>query len=328
MTLFSDAEIQSFKTVFDASDKILITVHQYPDLDAIGSAIALYEQCLAHQKEAHIWIADTVPKYMSFLNYVDIIQSKKPDFSSFDTFFVLDCSDYSRVAHHKQVDWEQSSPRIVNIDHHPDNSMFGHINLVKNISSVGEMLSHLFQQLAWPLTENSANALFSAIRFDTGSFSHANVTPTTFNILQWLVNFGARPHFIAEQMDDNKTVDDFKVLQIGLERMVVHESNFFVYTSLPNHTNSPHIKLIDYIRQLEGPSVALVFQSIGGTTTKVSLRSKSNFSVSLFAKQFDGGGHHRAAGLVIESPLDLAIKRVTSALDSAHQKGLFILESE
>ena len=66
--------------------------------------------------------------------------------------FVLDCSDYSRVAHHKQVDWEQSSPRIVNIDHHPDNSMFGHINLVKNISSVGEMLSHLFQQLSWPLS--------------------------------------------------------------------------------------------------------------------------------------------------------------------------------
>ena len=73
--------------------------------------------------------------------------------------------------------------QIINIDHHADNTEFGDLNIVHQISSVGELLTQLFSQLDWKISPEIASCLYAAIIFDTGKKSLQDTIQDFINLI-------------------------------------------------------------------------------------------------------------------------------------------------
>jgi len=297
---FSADLLDNFRTQILQTRRALIVVHQYPDLDAIGSALALHLALDKQQIEHSIWVAESLNQSFDFLPDLKKITRKLDHSIEYDTVIFLDSSHKSRVCQHQKLDKILNHARSINIDHHSDNSAFAELNLLSDISSVGEMLHILFTQLNWTLDKNIALCLYAAICFDTGRFAYDNTTPQTLEVAASLVSYNLSPNHIYQALYENKTALSFKLLQIALENLVVKEDLGYAYTLIPLSAPKAHFKIVDFIRQLKGIDVFVVIQAVNSNKVKVNLRSKQHFNVSKFAQNFGGGGHIRASGLVIE----------------------------
>ena len=97
---------------------------------------------------------------------------------------------------------------VVNIDHHPDNRRYGHVNWVDpTAAATGEMVYELLVALRAPLTPAIATNLFTAIHTDTGSFRYSNVTAATFQIAAALVAAGAEPALVSAALYERRAPD-------------------------------------------------------------------------------------------------------------------------
>jgi phosphoesterase RecJ-like protein len=85
----------------------------------------------------------------------------------------------------------------------------------------------------------------------------------------------------------------------------------------PEHTD----RFINYPRSIRGVEVAIFFRQIGSDRFKVGFRSKGRIDVGSLAREFGGGGHHNAAGAVVEGPLsrvrDLVFTRIGTLLSAS-----------
>jgi phosphoesterase RecJ-like protein len=310
---FKKSEIALLSQI-EQTQSVLITVHQFPDIDAIGSALALYIYLKSLGKEVVVWTAQKLDNSFDFLSHKETIIHQIPTKFTVDTIFVLDCSSLERVRDFSKLPIEEHT--IVNIDHHPDNERFGHINYLNLVSSVGEMLAQFFMDNDITITSEMAACLYAAISFDTGRFAHSNVTETTLQLASLLVRYGASPVDINHAMDENKSVDDFDQIKMAIDALHFSPSYRLAYTSITIKKPSK-IKVIDFIRQLGGIDVFVVFQVLNQGLIKVNLRSRTTFDVSCFSKQFGGGGHHKASGILYKGTLEDCHDDIISALKEA-----------
>jgi bifunctional oligoribonuclease and PAP phosphatase NrnA len=311
--MFTKEEISKFNDIVDNCKSALIVTHQFPDLDAIGSSLALYHQLLKKGIKVTLYSPNKIDKQFHFLpgarNFRTTFLDQNPDM-----IFALDSATKERIDGYKIIDKYTAIP-IVNIDHHHDNPLYGELNIVKDVSSVGELLSHLFNEINWDISLDMATCLYAAICFDTGRFAHSNVTKETFKIASQLKDIGVNSCLIAEHMDENKTLDDFKLISLAIERAVLNKKLNYVYTTIPAQHTKTTVKLVDFIRLLKGFEVIIVFQEMENKHVKVGLRSKKDVDVSAFAAKFGGGGHKKASGILIKEDLETSVNTVISALN-------------
>lgn len=296
--------IHLFNSHIVESKKILITAHKNPDTDAIGSCLALAHYFSSElKKDIKIWIKESV-KDFAFLPNKQFFENKFPTEYKFDTLIVCDCSSLDRVNNASFITNTDHEFTTINIDHHPDNKNFGDINVVTKISSVGELLFHLFKELDWKISPEIANCLYAAISFDTGRFAYSNVTEDTLLAASKLKRFGAKPYEIYQALEENKTENDFQLVKLAIDNLVVMKEYSFAYTTIPKNSPRGSVKVIDMIRQLKNIELFVVFQELRSNLVKVNLRSKYSTNVTKIANHFGGGGHNRAAGIVFEKELN------------------------
>jgi phosphoesterase RecJ-like protein len=270
-------------------------------------------------KKVELWFHDPIEPYAKPLPGSTQILPTIPNLN-FDTIIILDSPHLQRIRNFEAIELliSQFAPMVINIDHHPDNINFGTLNIVEpTISSVGELLFHIFISYEWTITAFIATNLYAAISFDTGRFLFSNVTSYTFSAASHLLNQGADAYGISQNMYENKSMKTFEVIKIALDRLVIDPQNRFAYTTLPLDTPEGEMKAIDFIRQLGNIQVFLVLSEQKPGEIKVNLRSKSSFNVSQFAAQFGGGGHILAAGITISGSLESATRMIITALDKA-----------
>jgi phosphoesterase RecJ-like protein len=296
------------------ASRVLILTHQQPDADAIGSAIAWALQLEAQGISSYIWAAEKLYDLFDYMPSVSLVQNALPKFNDFDTLLVVDCSSASRIKDFDLLNLDLNGMTVINIDHHPDNDYFGNVNIVELISSVGELSSVLFSMLNWTITPDIATCLYAALLFDTGCFTNTNVTPQTFRLSATLLEQGARAMYVTEQMFESFSPASFETLRVGLERLIIRDG--YAYSTLTKEIFEGPVKLIDFIRKLSGIQVAIVFREMENDIIKVNLRSKTLFSVSKFASLFGGGGHHRAAGIMLQGPLQDIEAQICSRLET------------
>lgn len=310
--LFTEQELNYFSDSIKDSNTIVLLTHIFPDYDAIGSTLALYHFLLNKGKKVIMFSPNKIDKQFFFLpgaqNFKRHLGALNPDL-----IITIDSANRNRVDGINEI--ASLSCPILNIDHHHDNPLYGHQNIVKDISSVGELLSHLFIALDHKISLDMATCLYAAICFDTGRFAHSNVTRETFQVAAVLKEIGVNTSLVAEYMDENKSLEDFKLISQAVNAAVLNEKSKYVYTKLPIQETKTTVKVIDYLRLLKGYKVILVFQELEKNRVKISLRSKNDVDVSAFSQQFGGGGHKKAAGILIEGALADVEDRVISALD-------------
>ena len=308
----------------------IITSHTNLDGDALGSELALYFILKQMGKEAKIVNQDQVPYIYEFLSGVEeIFCAAKFDeglalkIRNDTVLIVLDSSNLDRIGN-ISVEIDKFN-LIINIDHHPSNTNFGHINYIDvNSSSVGEIIFQLGKELNCEITEQIAISLYTAIVTDTGSFRYANTRAETFHTAFYLVKSGANPHLIANQIYNNNEISALRLLGEALLKIEVDSNSNIAWSMVTREmfkrTNAKEEEtegIVDKILSIKKVRVSILFRETVEGKIKISFRSKDDFNVDHFSRAFGGGGHPNAAGCTLEGSIDNIVKTVIDELIKA-----------
>jgi bifunctional oligoribonuclease and PAP phosphatase NrnA len=306
-----------------ASETICVAGHVRPDGDCIGSQLGLTLALLSQGKNVCCWNQDLVPQKLAFLDPKKLVQPPEPG-RQFDCVISTDCASLERLG--TIVDCIKDRKIFINIDHHQSNTRYGDINWIAGKEpSTGELIFQLLKVANWPITPQIADALFTAVSTDTGSFQYPTTRPGTYHVAGELVKLGANLAKICDEVYQSYPLSRVRLLKHVYNHFRLTHQNQIAYFWLKKadflrtgaDTNDAE-GLIDHIRAIEPVVVACVFEEVEPELTRVSFRSKSNrVDVNAIAKEFGGGGHKAAAGARIAGrPLSVQ-RRVVGALRKA-----------
>jgi phosphoesterase RecJ-like protein len=306
--------------------RFLLTTHIRPDGDGLGSKLALAETLERQGKDVRLVIASTLPPRYDFLAPPGRIERFTPpgDLYNPEVVVVLDTGTWNQLGDFGPFLRKSSAARAV-IDHHLTQDDLGAVRFVDaTAEATARLVAEAIAALGAPLSPSAAGHLFVALAMDTGWFRHANTTPATFALAGQLVQAGAQPTLIYEQLFEQYTLSRLKLVGLVLDRLQVTDQGRIAFTeihrgdyeatgALPQDTED----LVNYTRSIAGVEVGLFFMEQPRGGTKVSFRSRARLDVARIAEQFGGGGHRLASGAVLDAPLPEARARVLEAVRAA-----------
>jgi phosphoesterase RecJ-like protein len=319
-------------------DRFLVTSHEAPDGDALGSLYAMQLALGALGKDTVMFLGGPAPLPGEY-RFLDLhgrgLLRELPADAPERTLVAVDCASPSRVGAQPGV--VEQAPFTINIDHHHDNPRFGDVNLiVADASSTGEVLADVFRELGVALTPDLAEALYIALVTDTGRFQYSNTTPKALRLAAELVEAGADVHRVFQGVYENVQFAKLKLLARALDRAQVLEGGEIVVSHLLRGdfeavgATEPYSEgIIDVLRSVEGSIVSVLIREPpreGGPARKVSLRSSvDEVDVSVIARSFSGGGHRQAAGfssdLGVEELTEIIVREVAEQVGAAAARG-------
>jgi phosphoesterase RecJ-like protein len=309
------ADLRKVAETVGSHDRFLLTTHENPDGDSLGSILAMKLALEQLGKDAVMYLSGEtpLPSEYTFMS-LDGITRKLPDDAGERVVLALDCANARRIGPDPAV--LERAPLVIDIDHHHDNSRFGDINVVvASASSTGEVLRDLFEVMGIELTPDIAEALYIAIVTDTGRFQYANTTPKALRVAAELVEAGANVHRVFQTVYENVAFAKLKLLAKALERARVYEGGRMIVSHLERGdfeaagAEEPFSEgIIDYLRAVEGAEIAALIReppTQNGPLRRVSLRTRAeDIDVSAIARKSGGGGHPQAAGFSSESSVE------------------------
>src|SRR5919202_2073247 len=198
-------------------DRFLVTTHENPDGDALGSLLArqLGLEQLGKDTVMALYGDAPLPGEYAFMA-LDGLRRDWPEDAETRVLLALDCANESRIADPSILG---RASLVVDVDHHHDNTRFGDMNLiVPGASSTGEVLRDVFRELGVELTPEIAEALYIALVTDTGRFQYTNTTPKALRLAAELVEAGADLHRIFQGVYESLEFAKVKLLARALER--------------------------------------------------------------------------------------------------------------
>lgn len=304
--------IEAILAVLRDGQRFLVAAHENPDGDALASTLALTLALRENGKQALAYNQDGVPDAFAFLPGSETLVDQLPGDASFDAVLVLDSGDLRRAGQHL----EALSPTLINIDHHPG-SDFGDIVLLDtSASATGALVFRLIKAAGWEVSREVAICLYTAIMSDTGSFRYSNADPEAFTMAGELVARGVDTWTIASLLYESQPENRLRLLGEVLQTLEVSSCRRIAAVTCtlemfercgagPEHTDG----FVNYPRSLDGVEVAVFFRQVRPDAVKVGFRSKGLVDVGSLAAALGGGGHHNAAGVLVEG--DIATVRDT-----------------
>jgi len=307
-----------------SGDRFLVTSHESPDGDALGSLLAMHLALLQLGKDSVMALVGTAPLPGEY-RFLDLeghgLRRDLPADAAERVLLAVDCAQETRLTDVRLLD----SCVVVNVDHHHDNTRFGTVNLVvADASSTAEMLADVLGALESPLTPEIAEALYAGLVTDTGRFQYANTTPKALRLAAELLEAGADIQRIFQGVYESMQFAKAKLLARALDRATMHEEGRVVVSFLLRSdfgevgAAEPYSEgIIDVLRSVEGAELAALIREPlrdGTAARKVSLRSSNDrIDVSAIARGSGGGGYRQAAGF----SSDLSIPEITAYIVSA-----------
>ncbi len=302
-------EFQKATELINDSHRILLTMHERMDGDDGGALLAMGHQLEKMGKVVTYAIKKGVPPALSFLPGSEKIQDDI-DHHNFDLLITFGCSSKVRCGSEKVMSLDVP---IVNIDHHPDNSQFGHVNVVDHKkSSVAELIYEFFLFNNWVITKEVATCLLTGIITDTGSFMHSNTQSSTMDAAAELMRKGAHISKIIKNTYNSKSPQVLKAWGKAMENSYYDKKNKIIYSvmtekDLAEFKNLPGAAFEGFTETLNTMPEAkfAMFLRQDGPIIKGSLRSDpfKNIDVSKIAHAFGGGGHKLASGFSVAGKL-------------------------
>ncbi len=295
-----------------SSRKILIASHRDPDGDSIGSQLAMYDFVEYLGQKADIFNIGEVPYKYRFLPHLDIIRpfSEEHRNNSYDLAIILDCSDLDRIGEIESLIGDETF--IIDIDHHPDNTSYGRLNLIRpEASSIGEILLEIILHAGWDFGRETATLLYTAILTDTGRFRFDSVSRRTMELAGLLLDKGVSPREITDRVYFSMPPSILKMTGELLSRIEFYENNQICIMGLDKETIAKNKTslgdmegLAEYTLYGENTRVGGLLKEQPDNSTKVSLRSRKNIDVSRLAQKYGGGGHVNASGCIFNMPYE------------------------
>jgi bifunctional oligoribonuclease and PAP phosphatase NrnA len=289
-----------------SDERFLLTTHEGPDGDALGSLLGLHGVLGQLGKDSVMFLAEKefpLPVEYRFMPLQEVFHEPPVDLADRTVVF-LDCGNIDRMP----VEWLQGGGDILNVDHHHDNTRFGAINLVDDTAScTAEIVLELASLLDAELTPEIATALYVGLITDTGMFMYENADARSHRVAATLIEAGVDVNEVFRRLYERMPTEKLRLLARSLDRVERHLGGALsmTYVSAEDYaaTGADEVLtegIIDHIRALEGTAVAAVVRDKpngGGAARKASLRSTDgSVDVSEIARKMGGGGHRRAAG--------------------------------
>jgi phosphoesterase RecJ-like protein len=290
-----------------AHNRFLLTTHEGPDGDALGSLLAMHELLGQLGKDSVMFLPAKefpLPVEYQFLPLADVFHEPPADVADRVLVF-LDCGNIDRMP---EPFLRREGAHILNIDHHHDNTHFGALNLVDTEAAcTAEIVWRLGKALRLELTPAIATALYVGLITDTGKFMYENTDATAHLMAAELIEAGVDVDETYRRLYERVPMEKMKLLARALENLERYEDGRLALTYLSARDYeetgaTEHLSegIIDHVRALEGVRVAAIVRDKpdgGRWARKVSLRSSDgSVDVSAIARQQGGGGHRRAAG--------------------------------
>lgn len=282
--------------------RIAIGTHVNPDGDAVGSALALYHALTAMGKEVCLFCADPVPGKLMFLAGADRFLQPVAAQGNFDLGFAVDAADDGRLGSAGQVVLQ--APVVVQIDHHPTNPCYAHVNAVDgDAAASGCVVYRLLKEMGCEITLDIAKCIYCAISTDTGNFSFENTDGEAFAIVAELVKVGLPLNEMSRNLFLLQEEAHIRLLGRALLTlrlfgngkcacMQLTPADYAAAGASGEHSDG----IVNYAMNLWGIQMAYLADEKEDGTVKVSLRALPPFNVARVAQKFGGGGHVLAAG--------------------------------
>ena len=310
-----------------AGDRFLLTTHENPDGDALGSLLATQRILEALGKDSVMFLAAKefpLPVEYRFLPLEEVFHEPPADINDRIVIF-LDCGNIDRMP----VDFLRTDgTKVINVDHHHDNTRFGTVNLVDvDASCTAEIIYDLADLLGVELAPEIANALYVALVTDTGKFMYENTDARSHRMAAGLIEAGVDVNEIYRRLYEHAPIEKLKLLAQALGKIELLDDGRLAITYISNDdyaatgaSEALTEGVIDHLRTIDGTVAAAVVrdQADGGRAArKVSMRSTDGrVDVSAIARVHGGGGHRRAAGFGTDLPYEQVVEFLIAEIDS------------
>lgn len=301
--------VQQIIEVIRSNSSFLLTTHEGPDGDAIGSSLALASFLRKIGKDVTVHYQDPVPDLYAFLPAADSVVAHIPD-KHFDVAFVLDIGELKRAGK-EFCDFSRVTTTI-NLDHHLSCENFGDYNLIDSqAAATGILVYRIASAFGYRFDRETALCIYVAVITDTGSFRYSNANPEAFSVAGEMIGCGVNAWDVAEQLYENqpqkrlelvaKCLPTLEVFRDGQVASVTVTLDMYADTGADSELTDG---FVNYPRSIRGVEVAIFFRQLEERKFKVGFRSKGKVNVAAFSKALGGGGHHNAAGCTVEGTLD------------------------
>lgn len=312
--------LKKINEIIAQNGSFLITTHEGPDGDAVGSSLSLANYLLEQGKDVTVHICDPVPEIYSFLPGARTVTTNLPE-RSYDVCFVLDVGEFHRAG--KQV--AAAIDRIgtlVNLDHHRTTEDFGLINLIDPTAAATGILVHrLIRDAGHEVSFAVALCIYVAIITDTGSFRYSNSNPEAFAVAGDMISRGVDAWDVSAHLYESQPRPRLELLALALSTLDFSVCGRFASLTVTldmyekTGTNAELTDgFVNYPRSVSGVEVAIFFRQLDSGSFKVGFRSKGLVDVSRLAEGFGGGGHHNAAGCIVDGDIEEVREKVFAHL--------------
>jgi len=312
--------------------KVVITMHQKPDADAMGSALALFHFLSALGHSATVisptnwagWV-DWMPGTKQVLDYEKNKNKADLILDETDWLFCLDFNIFHRTKTMTDKLKSISCTKIL-IDHHqePDTPSFNYGISDTSKSSTCEMIYNFIVDSgnASIINTEISECIYAGVVADTGSFRFSSTHAGVHLLVADLKTRGLDHGKVHDKLFDNFLENRLRFTgNVLLNRMeVFYEYNTALIAIPKSDILKYNIKtgdtegLVNYPLSIQGIKlVALVIDR--EEERKWSFRSKGEFDCNTFArKYFEGGGHYNASGGSSRSSLEKTVEEFKKAM--------------
>ncbi len=316
---------KEIRTLLQENEFFIITAHETPDGDAIGSECAMSFALDSMHKTSLIVNADKMAHKYNFLDPENRIKTlhavEMPDDIGKYTLLILDTNDIENIGEVAQ-EILPFVERYFIIDHHESDDEKINKNLItSNASSTCEILYDLFTSMEIPLTLPLATALFVGIVYDTGSFIYPKTTSKTFKIAFELVSKGVNPNEIYSRIYESNSISALRLQSKVLSSLTLYYDQQVAVQEMSKEDleeckamYEESDTIINIPLKSEAIKVSVFFKENEEGLLRCSMRSKGNIDVAVIAQHYGGGGHKTAAGFKSAYPLEKMKRKVLEKL--------------
>lgn len=320
--------------IVSGSECILLTTHENPDGDGLGSASAMYYHLQEEGKECKIINCSDLPDEYDFLNQDRIFElydaeEHKEWLEKCDLALIFDVGDFKRVRGIKDA-IEKYIIKTINIDHHPhpaDHPFTLNMVDTKAAATGAMVFDYLKMARKKPITKNMCEGLYTAIMTDTGSFRYSNTDAKCHKIAIECLKAGVETSKIYQRVYETKPQAGVRLLARVIDNITFDSDGELAWFSIDqkmleaaNASSKDVDGFTDFVRSINGVEVAVMVFENGSDTCRLNFRSKGKYAINEVAKHFGGGGHKFAAGAIVKGNLETIIPLVITETKESLKK--------
>lgn len=306
--------VAAVKRLLSEPKKIVIVPHRSPDGDAIGACLGLFHLLKKMGHDPSVIAPNAFPPNLAFLpaahqiiNFENQSATGAAMIKDAEAIFLVDFNALHRTGDMEMVLQNSGAIKIM-IDHHQMPEPCAQYRYSDtSFNSTCEMLFNFisFMEQEHLIDTAIATCIYTGIVTDTGSFKYTGTSAKTHQIVAKLIDLGVNNPEVHSTLYDNGSYNSLQLLGTALTNMKIIKNGTVSYTYLSQAdlTKHQYIKgdtegVVNYGLSIKDVTFTAIFiEHADENIIKISFRSKDNFDVNLFAREyFEGGGHRNASG--------------------------------